>query len=426
MQNHNHPSSQTQLHDFLTKHHRLLFGLAITFAIIILGITAYIIYDAIDTRRLDAESVALIENLEAPFDSEIKVSNFLAELKGELVDDFTIPTDQLGPIEVNFKYINLKHRERPAHFTINVIDAVPPIIYGRQTFTLTKGYDGELTDLMLSGDDLDDHPQREIIGQYDLNQVGTYELDYVATDASGNQSRKTFTLNIIDPAPTSPNNPPTATTVETDRIPFSEIVANYKTKNTKIGIDVSHWQGDIDWVSVKSAGVEFAFVRLGYQTEYNGEYQLDKYALANLKAATKANLPIGIYFYSYANSTDEAKKQAEWIIEQVKDYRLDLGITFDWENWNEFNHANLSFRSLRQVAATFIQTVEDAGYKGSLYGSKNYLENFWQPVPHRTWLAQYYDRVTYSGDYWLWQITDHGQVAGINGNVDIDIMYPES
>lgn len=400
---------------------RSVFLFLIATLILIVGLIIYKIYDTIDTRQLDAESVTLSSDLSVAFGSEAKVSDFLTELKGELVEDFTIKTDQLGEQEVHFEYINLKNRQRPAHFTVNIIDKTPPLIYGRKAYTVPKDYGDDLTDLMLSGDDLDDHPKREIIGEYNLHETGSYALEYVITDSSNNQSREPFTLHVIEPTKSTTATPSTSTA--TAKIPLSSFITDHKTKDTKIGIDVSHWQGDIDWPTIKNAGVEFAFIRLGYQTEFGGEYKLDKYAKTNLEKATRAQIPIGVYFYSYANSLDEAKRQATWVIEQVKDYPLELGIAFDWENWSEFNQANLSFHSLHQVANEFIQTAENAGYIGSLYGSKNYLETLWQPLSHRTWLAQYHDHVTYSGNYWIWQISDHGRVPGISGDVDIDIMY---
>ncbi len=85
----------------------------------------------------------------------------------------------------------------------------------------------------------------------------------------------------------------------------------------------------------------------------------------------------------------------------------------------------MSFRTLNQVANAYLDTVSTAGYHGSLYGSKNYMTNIWKPEKYPVWLAQYYDFVTYEGDYWIWQMSSSGRVPGINGDVDLDIMYLE-
>ncbi len=207
------------------------------------------------------------------------------------------------------------------------------------------------------------------------------------------------------------------------KLPLKEVVQKHKTSTTKIGVDVSQWQGKIDWPAVKDAGIEFAFIRLGYQTKFNSEYTLDPFFHQNVQAAQAAGLPIGIYFYSYADTVEQAKDQAEWIAEQISDYNIELGVAFDWESWSEFNIANMSLYTINKVATTFLDTLESFGYNGVLYSSKVYLERIWQPNNYPVWLAQYYDRVTYDGDYWIWQMSNTGQVTGINGDVDLNIMY---
>lgn len=83
----------------------------------------------------------------------------------------------------------------------------------------------------------------------------------------------------------------------------------------------------------------------------------------------------------------------------------------------------MNLYEFNQMALTFKETIEQRGYKSILYGSKNYLENIWNPLLHDIWLAHYTDKTTYNGDYMLWQLTSSGKVEGIKGNVDIDIMY---
>lgn len=334
-----------------------------------------------------------------------------------MINDFEIDTHTLGPQEVTFEYINIKNRRRKSTFTITVADVTPPRVYGQSSYTITRGYDGDLTNLMLSGDDLDDHPVREIIGAYDVNKIGNYNLEYRITDASGNSTSHPFTLSIVEPSQ-SPS--PPAPTTSTPSTPLAEIIQQYKTQDTKIGIDVSSWQGDIDWNAVKQNGVEFALIRVGYG--YENQYFLDQKFQANITGATATGLPVGVYFYSYAASTDEARQQAEWVHEQIKDYTTELGVVFDWEDWSDFNQYGISFRTLNQIAQSFLDTTSSHGHKATLYGSKYYLERFWQPTTP-VWLAQYYNTATYAGDYWLWQQTDSGKVEGISGNVDVDIMY---
>ncbi len=403
--------------------------------------TIFLIHDHLENQRLDAESVVLKENLTIEFGQSAKVSDFLANLNGSIIEDKPIDTEQLGQQEITFEYINVKNRKRPSKFTIEVVDTTKPKIFGGNTYTVYTNHQGELTDLMMSGDNVDDNPVREIHGSYDINKPGTYELKYSITDASGNQTVKPFTLNVINP-PTS-SNPPSP---QPELTPISSIIKQHKTTETKVGIDVSQWQGEIDWEKVKASGVEFAMLRIGYQYGFDGEYVIDPYFEANLIGAKANQLPVGLYSYSYATTPAEARAEAEWIFATLSEIasrnpelrssssssniNLELGIAFDWENWSYFNTVGMSFYTINKTAETFLKTVEDAGYKPLLYSSKNYLDLIWQPsqlaqkIPTmNTWLAQYYHYATYDGDYQIWQMTDSGRVLGINEPVDIDIMY---
>lgn len=271
---------------------------------------------------------------------------------------------------------------------------------------------------MLSGDDFDDFPHREIVGDYDLKTPGVYSLKYKITDSSGNEATRNFVLNVVQT-----KQKPLASDAESPKDNINDIISRYKTPSTKIGIDVSSWQGEIDWQKAKTSGVEFAFIRIGYQTGYDGEYIIDRYFERNIQGATEAGLPVGVYFYSYANNLEQVRSQTNWIVEQISNFPVELGIAFDWENWSEFNIANMSFRTLNNIAAEFIHEVNDRGYNGLLYSSKNYLEHFWKPGSQSVWLAQYYNRPTYAGEFDFWQMSCTGIVPGIVGDVDLDIMY---
>lgn len=418
------PQSQPSPTDLSSRSH--LPDLTLIFSTLIaLGLAAVAIFstwlycDIQENKRIDAEAVTLVPDLSIDFGAPAKVSDFIAQLNGQLVDDITINTESLGDQTVTFEYINLKNRKRTASFTLQVRDHTAPRIIGNHNYTVTTGYTGDLTNLMLSGDDHDDRPRREILGQYDLEQPGTYQLEYSITDASQNQTKQPFTLHVVEPEPNSTPETP----AEPSSINLADVIRQHKTSCTKIGIDVSSWQGGIDWSAVRDAGVEFAFIRIGYQTEYDGEYHLDARFLDNIAAANALHLPVGVYFYSYAHTPEQAQAQATWITERLNGHTAELGVAFDWENWHSFNSANMSFYTINKVARTFLDQVSHAGYPGILYSSKYYLEKIWTPTKHQTWLAQYYDRVTYDGEYQIWQMSNIGKVPGIDGDVDLDIMY---
>ena len=188
-------------------------------------------------------------------------------------------------------------------------------------------------------------------------------------------------------------------------------------------MDISEWQGVVDFNKLKEAGVEFVFLRVGGTKGITGDYFLDSKFEDNIKKANEAGMPVGIYFYSYANSKEKAIKDAKWILEQIKDYKIDLPIAFDWENWSFYNEFNLSFFGLTDMANAFLDTFKDAGYQGLTYSSKTYLENIWQKTDYPVWLAHYAKSTSYKGEFEFWQICSNGRVDGINGDVDINIRY---
>ena len=372
--------------------------------IVVSGICFWIYIDEQENKKIDAQSITLKENMNIEFGKKVKVSDFIEKINGSLVEDYEIDTEKLGEIEVPFSFINIRNRKRPSKFTIKVIDVNAPKIFIGNSYSVNVGYNKNLVDELLSGDDIDDNPTREIIGEYDVNKIGSYSLTYIVTDSSGNQTKKDFTLNVKKQS--------TAKPTKSEKLDISDVIRNYKQDDNKIGIDVSKWQKEIDWEAVKNSGIEFAIIRMGYQTDYDGEYVLDPYFISNIEEAKKVIEEKGLNY-----------EIAKWVIENLKNYEIDLPIAFDWESWNSFNKAEMSFNTINKVANTFLDNLENAGYKGMLYSSKTYLEKIWYPTKHKTWLAQYNKEATYKGEYCIWQMSSIGKVNGINGDVDIDIMY---
>ena len=361
--------------------------------------------------------VELKDNLTVPFFSDAKVSDFIKEINGEIVNDYNIKTNRVGEQNIKFEYINEDNIKIPYSYDIIVEDQTPPDIWLNSTYTITTDYNGNLLEDIVCADNYDDNPVCEIIGEYDTTKEGKYELTFIATDASQNTTTKEFTLNVKKPS-TANNNSYSSSYTD-----FQEVIANYKNENTQIGIDVSSWQGDIDFNSLKEAGVEFVFIRVGSTKGINGEYFVDKKFHQNIEGFNNVGIPVGIYFYSYSNSKESAIKDANWVIEQIKDYEIDLPVVYDWESWSFYNEFNLSFYSLTNNAKAFLDTVKKSGYEGTLYSSKNYLEKVWYDTGYDVWLAHYTKQTSYEGDYKYWQLCSNGKVNGINGYVDINIMY---
>ena len=398
------------------KNKKTILIVSIILGVILLSIGGFLLYKYIQVKNAVIK-VELKDNLEADFADTLRVSSFIENINGKIVDDYYLDTDSLGKKKVDFQYINDDGIKLKYSYEINIVDKEAPLIWLGKSYNVVKGSEDNLLEKIMCGDNYDNDPICVIEGNYDLNKVGSYNLVFKATDSSKNVSEKKFTLNVNEPSNKGGSNGVKSVTE------FSDVIKNYKTDNTQIGIDVSKWQGDIDFSKLKNAGVEFVIIRVGSSNGINGENFVDSKFIQNIKNANSIGIPVGVYFYSYANSVDRAVSDAKWIIEQLKDYKVDLPIAFDWENWGSFNKYELSFFGLTNIAKKFMDTVKDAGYDAMLYSSKTYLENIWMSVDYPVWLAHYTKNTNYTGDYSYWQLCSNGRVEGISGDVDIDIRY---
>ena len=195
------------------------------------------------------------------------------------------------------------------------------------------------------------------------------------------------------------------------------------------GIDVSAFQGKIDWEKVKASGIEFAIIRLGYRGYGKaGKLVEDEYAQTNLKGATEAGLPIGAYFFSQALNIEEADEEIEYMLKILGDYELDMPIILDWEiPVDTARTVNMDARTLTDIQIHFCQVMEEKGYQPMVYFNwyqSSRLMYLSELEDYPFWLALYQDRMTYPYKVEMWQYTDKGQVPGIEGNVDLNIYMP--
>ena len=368
---------------------------------------------------IDNSGFALKDDLTVNVYSNVKVKDFIKDIDGKVVDNNKINTTELGKVEVEFIYLNSDNRKRKGTFEVEVKDLEEPLIWLSNSYSVRVGDDVNLEDEILCADNYDSNPSCKITGDYDLNTAGNYSLVYEAEDSSGNIESVDFTLNVYEPKEVTGG----GSSSEVTYTDFNAILEEHKTDDTLVGIDVSKWQGAIDFSKVKEAGAEFVIIRVGHQNGVGGEYVLDPYFKRNIRKALDNKLKVGIYFYSYADSKKEARKQAEWVIKQIKDYDITLPIAFDFESFTSFNIMNLSLYQLNEVAESYFSTLEDKGYDTMLYGSKNYLNAIWKYNTNKVWLAHYTDKTDYDKDYMMWQLCQDGVIDGINGFVDIDILY---
>lgn len=188
------------------------------------------------------------------------------------------------------------------------------------------------------------------------------------------------------------------------------------------GIDVSVHNGDIDWGKVKTDGIDFAILRAGYGKLAS---QKDQKFEQNYKNAKAVNLPVGAYWYSYAMNENEARQEADVFLSVIKGKQFEMPVYFDLEEKKQFD---LGKEKVSAIMRAFLEKVESAGYFTGLYGSASSLTiHTADDIKSRytIWLAHWVDETNYSGAYGVWQHSEKGKVAGINGNVDLDICYKD-
>lgn len=193
------------------------------------------------------------------------------------------------------------------------------------------------------------------------------------------------------------------------------------------GVDVSAYQQDIDWKAVAESGVEFAIIRVGYRGYTTGELVVDEYGRKNLMEAKAAGLKIGAYFFSQAVSEEEAREEAAFALEQVEGMLLDMPLAFDWEYISDTARtAGVTAKTLTACTLAFCEEVEAAGLESMIYFNQSqalerlYLEQL-QDYPW--WLALYDPTMMFPYRVQLWQYTSTGRVPGIEGNVDINLLF---
>ena len=195
--------------------------------------------------------------------------------------------------------------------------------------------------------------------------------------------------------------------------------------NNLYGIDVSVYQGTINWPKVKAAGKTFVFVRAGW-CGYDGEIKQDANFQINMQGAIAAGLHTGVYLYSYANTAAAAGKAAKELLELVKPYKLTYPIAFDIE---DSMYTKFSKTTNNQIVKAFLSEIEKAGYYGMLYTYKSFVEtdlNMAELAAYDVWIAQYAEKCTYMGPYGIWQYAgDMGRCDGVNGACDLNIAYKD-
>ena len=213
--------------------------------------------------------------------------------------------------------------------------------------------------------------------------------------------------------------------MEDGRIKYSDNSVSYST-----GIDVSAFQGDIDWDKVADDGIDFAIIRAGLRGYgSNGSIHEDDNVRKNLVGAAEAGLKVGVYFYSQAITVEEAIEEADFVLDIIKDYKIDAPVVFDWENdpGVGMRTDNLPGNVLTECAVAFCEKIKTAGYTPAVYFNLTdaYIRYDLDRISDYVfWYAQHEGVAPkFYYQYSIWQYSDSGRVDGIDGYVDLNICF---
>lgn len=211
-----------------------------------------------------------------------------------------------------------------------------------------------------------------------------------------------------------------------------------ETQQLTMGIDVSKYQGTIDWAKVKASGVEFAMIRVGYRAKSTGEIFEDPTARYNMQEAQAAGIKVGAYFFSSAVTQDEARAEAAFTKEIIAKYRITYPVAYNCEDFQsaDSRQYGLSIEDRTNLACAFLDEISAGGYTPMFYASRSELEGSAQwdtqtlSSKYKIWVAQYPDQPypqtaasSYLGTHDMWQYTSQGKVDGISGRADVNLAY---
>ena len=231
-----------------------------------------------------------------------------------------------------------------------------------------------------------------------------------------------MTLTPLEGMPLNPYDRESFSLDEKGRVVFEKNGTRAKT-----GIDVSTYQKDIDWQAVAADGIDFVILRLGYRGYTEGGLFMEETFYPNIQGAAEAGLEVGIYFFSQAITPEEAEAEAAYVLNAIEGYEVTYPIAFDWEPVAPGQGARtdgLDNDTLTRCAAAFCAKVQEAGYQAAVYfnQTQGYLRyDLRELTGYHLWLAEYDTKPDFYYHFDLWQYTHTGQVAGVEGEVDLDL-----
>lgn len=368
-----------------------------------------------------------------PAEAEVKNEQLGNDLKAFLQDaDFFDPQDEQKKQETDYrKRISLMANSVEKDLRVRVVDSNGDVVKG-ENFVIQVGDLGEYRD-----DDADGviHVSGLAAGEYpiSLQEMDEFHVSTRPVMAKVKEKIEYYPIEDISllmktEAEVVAANEDAMVYLpekEGDETEISNPITDHN--NAMVGIDVSKWNGDIDWYEVTQSEVSFAIIRAGYRGYKSGNLIVDPYFETNMRGAADAGIYRGVYFFTQAVNTVEAVEEASMVIELLKDYNVQYPIFIDTESTGANGRADgLDTETRTQICEAFCRTIKNAGYEAGVYASRSWyqhqvevsrLEQF------HIWLAEYRKEPLYEGYYEIWQHTSKGSVSGIHGNVDMNLSF---
>ena len=221
-------------------------------------------------------------------------------------------------------------------------------------------------------------------------------------------------------------------------VDVNQVINENETKEVTHGIDVSKYQGTIDWAAVADTGIDFAMIRVGYRNMSDGAIVADSNAKFNMQEAQKNGIKVGVYFFSTAMNAEEAKEEANWVADYISQYKITYPVAYDCEGFQkaESRQYEMTKTERTDAALAFMNQIEQRGYSAMFYAAKGEMEAEaeWEVSRisslYKVWVAQYpgtpypeTESASYSGTHAMWQYTNNGQIPGVDKPVDVNVAY---
>ena len=318
------------------------------------------------------------------------------------------------------------------HMEPPTVDTTAPVFISYpRTIKLLKGTNFVPGDYVGYIDDVDKDVELTVTGDVDVNTVGDYPIKMTITDDAGNSKTIDVTVNVYTKkqatkkptSTTASSSKASSTTTKSKKPSFADLKKKYETGNAYIGIDVSKYQGNINFQKVRDAGCHFVILRAAIYN--NGKFGIDSKFEQYYKDAKAAGLMIGVYYYSVDNTTELMKQHCAELAEALKGKDIDFPVAYDFEKWKGFQNLKMNSSDLNNMFYLFCSEMESYGYDAMIYANPYFLRNWFKPGKYKIWLADWKTQPSYEGTIHFWQFSATGRIDGISTDVDVDVYYPE-